>query len=370
MNNDLEVFISFTKIEGFDKYQKFKSSLYPYSYYGYYLLELCCYYGAVDCFKFLRTKFNSKIAKRCLTFSFLGRNHEIMSECLKQQEPDKECMEYAIISHNIDFVTFLVNEYIMSIDLHACKKYNNLDSFLVFYDQTNLLFSCLIFSTMLNIPSLCEYFLSLGVDINKKLLDGDEKGEYGETALHIAAEYNSKEAAELLISYGANIHEKDVYGQTALHIAARENSKETAEVLISHGANINEKSEYGETSLHIAARENSKETAEVLILHGANINEKGEYGITSLHIAAECNNKEAAALLILHGANINEKDNYGQTALHHAARENRKETAEVLISHGININEKDKDGEIALHKTALNHSEKTAELLISHGAKN
>ncbi|EAY16835.1 hypothetical protein TVAG_447940 [Trichomonas vaginalis G3] len=167
MNNDLEVFISFTEREEFDENQKLRSSLYPYFYYGYYLLELCCYHGAVDCFKFLITKFNSEITKRCLRFSFLGRNQEIMSECLKQQEPDKECMKYAIISHNIDFVTFLVNEYIMSIDLSACKKYNNLDSFLVFYDQTNLLISCLIFSTMFNIPSLCEYFLSLGVDINK-----------------------------------------------------------------------------------------------------------------------------------------------------------------------------------------------------------
>ncbi|EAY19007.1 ankyrin repeat protein, putative [Trichomonas vaginalis G3] len=184
-----------------------------------------------------------------------------MSECLKQQNPDQECMEYAIISHNIDFVTFLVNEYNISINVYSCKKYNNLDSFLVFYDQTNLLNICLRVSPMFNIPSLCEYFLSLGVDVNKKFSDG-------ETALHIAAEYNSKEAAEILISYGANINEKNNHKETALHIAAWFNSKETAELLISYGANIKEKDKFGETALHKAKKYNSKETAELLISHG------------------------------------------------------------------------------------------------------
>ncbi|EAY07232.1 hypothetical protein TVAG_050480 [Trichomonas vaginalis G3] len=42
MNNDLEVFISFTEREGFAVNQTLRSSLYPYSYYGYSLLELCC----------------------------------------------------------------------------------------------------------------------------------------------------------------------------------------------------------------------------------------------------------------------------------------------------------------------------------------
>ncbi|EAY20275.1 hypothetical protein TVAG_192510 [Trichomonas vaginalis G3] len=41
MNNDLERFITFTEIDGFDKYQKLKSKLYPYSKNGYSLLELC-----------------------------------------------------------------------------------------------------------------------------------------------------------------------------------------------------------------------------------------------------------------------------------------------------------------------------------------
>ncbi|KAI5485854.1 protein of unknown function (DUF3447), partial [Trichomonas vaginalis G3] len=136
MYNDLESFIVFTERDGFDQNQTLKSSLYPQSFYGYSLLELCSYHGAVDCFKFLRTKFNSKVTDTCLELSFLGGNPEIMSECLKYQKPNQDCMIYAIISHNIDFVTFLVNEYDMKIYLRACVWHNNLETFLVYFDQT------------------------------------------------------------------------------------------------------------------------------------------------------------------------------------------------------------------------------------------
>ncbi|EAY11174.1 hypothetical protein TVAG_498680 [Trichomonas vaginalis G3] len=104
MDNDKDRFIFHAEKEGFDKDQKIKSELLPYIDYEYSLLELCCYYGAVDCFKLLRTKFRSEITETCLEFSFLGRNHEIMSECLKYQNPNNDCMDFAIISHNIDLL--------------------------------------------------------------------------------------------------------------------------------------------------------------------------------------------------------------------------------------------------------------------------
>ncbi|EAY23269.1 ankyrin repeat protein, putative [Trichomonas vaginalis G3] len=360
MYNDLERFISFTEIDEFSKYQRLQSNLYPSSSWGYSLLELCCYHGAVDCFKLLRTKFKSEITEACLRFSFLGGNAEIMSECLKYQKPDYKCMEYAIISHNIDFVTFLMNEYNIKIVLDYCAKYNNLEAFLVYFDQTNDFNNCVFYSLIFNIPSLLEYFLSHGANINGK--------EYGKTALHIAARHNSKETVEFLISHDANINEKNKYGQTALHKAAENNSKETVEFLISHDANINEKNKYGQTALHKAAENNSKETAEVLISHDANINEKDKYGRTALHYAVMSNSKEIVEHLILHGANINEKDKNRKTALHIATEYNSKETAEVLISHGANINEKDKYGKTTLHLATEYKSKETTEVLISHGA--
>ncbi|EAY13720.1 ankyrin repeat protein, putative [Trichomonas vaginalis G3] len=152
-----------------------------------------------------------------------------MSECLKYQTPDDGCMAYAIISHNIDFVTFLMNEYNIEIDLEDCGVFNNLESYLVYFDQTKDINKCFVYSPILNIPSLLEYFLSHGANIN-------EKNNDGETALYIAARNNSKETAEFLISHGANINEKDNDGETALHIAALFHHEEIVELLISHCA--------------------------------------------------------------------------------------------------------------------------------------
>ncbi|EAY13493.1 hypothetical protein TVAG_343220 [Trichomonas vaginalis G3] len=154
IDNNKEKFITLMGEEGFDENQKHMSELYPEYYKGLSLLELCCYHGAADCFKLLITKFNSEITQRCLELSVLGGNQEIMSECLKYQKPNKECMKYAIISHNIDFVTFLMNEYNMEIILSDCASFNNLDAFLVYFDQTNEIDNCFVYSGIFNIPSL------------------------------------------------------------------------------------------------------------------------------------------------------------------------------------------------------------------------
>ncbi|EAY14342.1 hypothetical protein TVAG_026630 [Trichomonas vaginalis G3] len=243
IDNNLEKFILFTECDEFDENQKLNSSLFPFSNAEYSLLEVCCYYGAVDCFKLLRTKFKSTITEICLDFSFLCGNQEIMSECLKYQRPDNYSMKYAIISHNIDFVTFLTNEYNIEIDLEYCGIYKNLDALLVYYDQTNNVDKCILYSALFEIPCLCEYFLSLGANIN-------EKNDLGETALIFAADFNYIEMIEFLILHGANINEKNNQGEIALHYAADNNHKEMAELLISHGANINEKDENGKTALH------------------------------------------------------------------------------------------------------------------------
>ncbi|EAY20433.1 ankyrin repeat protein, putative [Trichomonas vaginalis G3] len=361
MYNDKEKFISFTEIEGFDKNQELKSDLHPYLYRKCSLLELCCCYGAVDCFKFLRTKFNSEITQTCLQLSFIGGNQEIMSECLKYQKPNEYSMQYAIISHNIDFVTYLMNEYNMEIDFDYCGIYNNLESFLVYFDQTNDISKCFVHSSIFNIPSLCEYFLSVGANIN-------ETDEEGRTALHYAVRNNYEETTKFLISHGANINEKDSFGNTVLLYAAEFQYKEIAELLILNGANIKEKNRYGQSALCFTVAYNTKEIVELLISLGANINEKYEDGFTALCFATIYGNKETLELLISHGANINEKDNFGRTALHFAAENNRKDIVELLISHGANINEKDRYGRPALHFAAENNRKEIIELLISHGA--
>ncbi|EAY19401.1 ankyrin repeat protein, putative [Trichomonas vaginalis G3] len=370
MYNDLEKFIFFTEQEEFDKNQKLSSQLYPiqaFSYNKYSLLELCCYHGAVDCFKLLRSKFNSEITQSCLELSFLGGNKEIMSECLKYQKPNYQCMKHAIISHNIDFVTFLMNEYNIDIDLEYCGFYNNLDAFLVYYDQTNDITKCFVYSSIFNTPSLCEYFLSLGANINAKDI-------FGSTALHKAARSNCKETVEFLISRGANINEKDNDEVTALHEAVLIDSLEIFKILLSHGANINES-----TALHLAVHDGSKEIVKLFISHGANVNLKDEKGETALVIATYLDNTELVELLLSHGSSVNYRDYCGHKCLINAVSYHNLEIVKLLLRYGANINEKDKYEDTALHQIAFykslfgdveteNKNKEIVEFLISHGA--
>ncbi|EAY22381.1 hypothetical protein TVAG_378600 [Trichomonas vaginalis G3] len=122
MDDDKDSFVKFIEDELFDKDQTLKNKFYPESEHGLSLLELCCYHGSAGCFKLLRTKFKSEITPECLQLSFLGGNLEIINECLKEQDPDENCMKYAIISNNIDFISFLKNEYEIDINLETCVE--------------------------------------------------------------------------------------------------------------------------------------------------------------------------------------------------------------------------------------------------------
>lgn len=111
LNDDIESFISFTERDDFNPNKRIKTNLYPMHWFDLSYLELCCYHGSVNCFKFFTTKFNYELTNVCLEYSFLGRNPDIMSECLKHLKPTYACMDYSIVAHNIDFVSFLMNEY-------------------------------------------------------------------------------------------------------------------------------------------------------------------------------------------------------------------------------------------------------------------
>ncbi|EAX91523.1 hypothetical protein TVAG_472650 [Trichomonas vaginalis G3] len=260
MDDNKELFIIFIEQEGFDKDQKVYG-FYPY--YGISLLEMCCYYGSVGCFKLLRTKFNSDITRICLHLSFLGGNPDIMSECLKYEKPDYQCMKYAIISHNIDFITFLINEHNLEItNLQWTLDYHNLQALFVDLDRTKYINTCFAYASCFNIPSLCEYFLAHGLDVNV------EDYHRRRTALHYAAWFGCKEAAEFLILHGAWLNSKDTDQKTALHYAAENNMDEIVELLISYGADVNAQDYNRRTPLSWAAMNNNKEAAKVLTSHG------------------------------------------------------------------------------------------------------
>lgn len=74
-------------------------------------LEKCAYFGSVNIFNFILMYFEEKITKICLHNAIIGRNTDIINECLKTQHIDGDCFNYAISSHNNSFLKYILDHY-------------------------------------------------------------------------------------------------------------------------------------------------------------------------------------------------------------------------------------------------------------------
>lgn len=287
---------------------------------------------------------------------------------LKQQKIDKKCIEYIIGSHNNKFLEHIIERDLFDpcdfhVDFDEMNKSQNLKAVFLLYekDPNLIILWCasfsqtqeIIFNEKLNLSmitadrdtilhfaasankfEICEFVLSKG------LMGVNTINNNGNTPLHNAAIYNSKEAAEILLRYGAKVNAKAEYDETPLHVAAKNDSKEIAELLISHGAKINAKDAFEKTAVSIAAENNSKEVLELLLSHGADINSKDDVKLTPLHLAALNDYKEIVETLLQHGADINAKDNSGKTALELAEEYECNCAYDVLLSYNKRKEEK------------------------------
>jgi len=226
--------------------------------------------------------------------------------------------------------------------------------------------------------------------------DLDAKMQGGYTPLHLAAIYDHKEIAEILIAEGADVNAKNKRDMTPLHQAARSGRKEIAELLIAKGADVNAKDENSLTPLDQAIQRKKTETANLLRKHGGkrgavysihvaakgdieavkqhlaagtDVNAKSDDGGTPLLYAAAYGHKEIVELLIAADADLNVRDEDGKTTLHFAALNGRKVIVELLIAKGADVNAKDEDGETPLDATSVFNKTETADALRKHGGK-
>ena len=216
-----------------------------------------------------------------------------------------------------------------------------------------------------------ELLMSIGAD-------KDAADEENRTPLCIAFQAGHEQIMQLLLAHGANKEAKDETGQTLLHQAASEGKMTVAELLIASGADKNAEDRLGQTPLHKAVNRIKNTTASnvmndvaFLLNNGANIDVRDNDGRTPLHRAVEIRRDAHIIVKVLvdRGADTTTRDESGQTLLHAAARGGSEDTVTILLEQkGPGMNARDRDGRTPLHVAAMNRNIGVADLLITKKA--
>uniref|UniRef100_UPI00398E69A3 transient receptor potential cation channel subfamily V member 5-like n=1 Tax=Pristiophorus japonicus TaxID=55135 RepID=UPI00398E69A3 len=149
--------------------------------------------------------------------------------------------------------------------------------------------------------------------IQEKNVDPYERGAVGETVLHVAALYNSKEAAVILLNAFPFLIDEPIdcemyKGETALHIAVVNQNVELIKELLALNADIKHsravgtfftpgkdcRCYYGEYVLSFAACIGNEQIVKMIVAHGAPLNAQDKQGNTVFHMLVLHPNKSMA----------------------------------------------------------------------------
>lgn len=270
-------------------------------------IEIAAKFGSIRIFKFLRAN-KIRLTANCLIYSIMGKNNEIIQECLREYQPTKYCMVNAIKSHNNDFAIYLFQNFGMEMDYKTIILSRNLELLVFKLCCDNNFGDALISFSSFGIPSLIEDMLEKGVNIN-------HRNENGETALIMATKYCCQKCFDYLANKGADFFINTNNGVTPLMFASIYNCISIARVLIASHVDVNETDNDGFTALMYAAINDNFEIANFLIENGAIVNMKNNNGNTALAWAAQNNSYNVFKLLLENGADLNMKCQDKKTAI-------------------------------------------------------
>ncbi|XP_020711613.2 ankyrin-1 isoform X2 [Athalia rosae] len=170
----------------------------------------------------------------------------------------------------------------------------------------------------------------LPCDVNQRTRSQDALSivELGKQLL-ISARNGETETVRDLMCRGAPFT-TDWLGTSALHLAAQNNHTETAEVLLRAGISRDARTKVDRTPLHMAAYEGHHQMAQLLLNYGADVDSRDMLRMTPLHWAVEREHLEVMQVLLEHGADANATSKFDKTPISLALEHNRLDLVDVL----------------------------------------
>ncbi len=186
---------------------------------------------------------------------------------------------------------------------------------------------------------MAELLIKHGADLSAQ----DKEGQF--TPLHLAAQRDQRQVAELLLKLGANVNATTDKLATSLHWASAFKLTEMAELLIDHGANVNAVNSSRYTPLCLAVNKENLRLTKKMIQAGADVNCDGILGCSPLYFACCKGSAEMVQALIDAGADVNAIGCDDKTPLQVALRYDHMHLARLLFANGANLPEESSDDE-------------------------
>ncbi|XP_061169146.1 ankyrin repeat domain-containing protein 50-like [Saccostrea echinata] len=145
-------------------------------------------------------------------------------------------------------------------------------------------------NTALHASAYDSFKLDSMLTLLKNNADVSAQNKNGSTPMMVALERNTltKERAQALIDYGAEVNMRDNSRQCALYLAAScFDGHDVLSLLLEHGADVNALNEDGETALHEACNSGYLKTVTALLQHGADVNLRSKANLSALDMAKE-----------------------------------------------------------------------------------
>lgn len=174
-----------------------------------------------------------------------------------------------------------------------------------------------------------------GLDVNSK------NGKKGNTSLlHIAAERDNSELANMLETFNADANVRDRIGMTPLFYAVEHKNHRMIEKLISMGADVNAVDKFKSSVFYCAIYSSDVKSLEILKENGAHLDTMNKIKRTPLIKAAYLRKPDAVKWLLQFDVikeTMNHRDNRGRGAIHAACwgpkggREGKKNGGKIIL---------------------------------------
>lgn len=232
-----------------------------------------------------------------------------------------------------------------NIPLHYSIEYNNITSLHKLlksgsgsnlYSMNSNGFNSLHSAVYTRSLKACELLIKFGIDVNARC-------KTGETALHIACNFELVNIVELLLANGANPNIQDWEHEfTPLHYAVGLNNRQIIKLLLDNKVDVNLQDIVANTVVHYAISDKNLEVLSMIMKKypDINLNLWNYDGKTPLVLLLEVepDNIWEYMELILPSSNVNIQDNNGNTGLHLiCVREHWEEFSELIIKKKLDI---------------------------------